>query len=55
MELYATDAEVVGWFVLLAVVLIGLFICWLRYGRYDTDVSERWTQRHIDDRGNYRP
>lgn len=55
MELYATDAEVVGWLVLLAIMLIGLFICWLKYGRDDRRVSEGWTQRHIDDQGNYRP
>ena len=55
MELYATDAELVGWLIILAALIIGIFICWLRYGRNDRRASDHWLDRHIDDRGKYRP
>lgn len=50
-----TDGEIIGLLVLIGLMLSGLFICWLKYGRNDRSVSEGWTRRHIDDRGNYRP
>lgn len=50
-----TDGEIIGLIVLIGLMLSGLFICWLKYGRDDRRASDGWIRRHIDDRGNYRP
>jgi hypothetical protein len=50
-----TDGEIIGLLILIGLMLSGLFICWLKYGRNDRRASDGWTRRHIDDRGNYRP
>ena len=55
MEVYATDAEVVGWVVLLVIAIVWLCVqAWRHradYGEMGTD----WMARHIDSNGKYRP
>ena len=52
MELYATDAEVIGWLALLAVVLVAVFVVLPLYGKHITNQEHirRMAHRYSDDK-----
>lgn len=48
------DKELAFYIVLLVVSLLWISINIIKYNRNNSYVSEGWTNRHIDSRGNYR-
>jgi hypothetical protein len=47
MELYATDAEVIGWLVILGVCLVCAFVVFPLYGRHIANKEHRERMPHL--------
>ena len=55
METTATAGEVIFWIALLLVIFIRLACAINRYSRTESgEMSQEWTDRHIDNKGRYR-
>ena len=52
MELYATNAEVIGWLALLAVALVAVFVVLPLCGRHieNQEHKQRMSHRYADDK-----